>query len=63
MALRFRPTAPGLLSLTIIPSVITVGNLQDTGQFLAIGTFSSVPYVRDLTDTLKWISAFPASSR
>ena len=48
-----------LLSLTIIPSSITVGNLQDTGQFLAIGTFSTVPYVRDLTNssTLTWISS------
>ena len=30
-----------LLSLTIIPSALAVGNLQATGQFLAIGTFSS----------------------
>jgi hypothetical protein len=51
-----------LLSLTIIPSSITVGNLQDTGQFLAIGTFSTVPYVRDLTNSpsLTWISALPS---
>ena len=51
-----------LVSLTIIPSSITVGNLQDTGQFLAIGTFSSSPTVRDLTNspTLTWISATPS---
>jgi uncharacterized protein YjdB len=51
-----------LLSLTILPSSITVGNLQDTAQFLAIGTFSSVPYVRDLTNspTLTWLSAEPS---
>jgi hypothetical protein len=51
-----------LLSLTIIPSSITVGNLQDTGQFLAIGTFSTVPYVRDLTNSpsLTWISDVPS---
>jgi uncharacterized protein YjdB len=57
-------TAPEpLLSLTIIPSSITVGNLQDTGQFLAIGTFSSTPTVRDLTNspTLTWISTLPNS--
>jgi uncharacterized protein YjdB len=50
-----------LLSLTIIPSTITVGNLQDTGQFLAIGTFSTPPTVRDLTNspTLTWISSAP----
>jgi Bacterial Ig-like domain (group 2) len=51
-----------LLSLTIIPSSITVGNLQDTGQFLAIGTFSSAPTVRDLTNSsaLTWISSTPS---
>lgn len=50
-----------LTSLTIIPSAITVGNLQLTGQFLAIGTFSVPPFVRDLTNspTVKWISATP----
>ncbi|HZD49097.1 MAG TPA: Ig-like domain-containing protein, partial [Silvibacterium sp.] len=48
-----------LLSLTIIPSSITVGNLQDTGNFLAIGTFSSPPYVRDLTDSVTWFSSAP----
>ena len=51
-----------LLSLAIIPSSITVGNLQDTGQFLAIGTFSTSPTVRDLTNspTVTWISATPS---
>lgn len=55
-------TGGSILSLTIIPSSITVGNLQDTGQFLAIGTFSTSPYVRDLTNspTLTWISAAPS---
>ena len=54
-------TAPPepLLSLTIIPSSISVGNLQDTGNFLAIGTFSSSPYVEDLTNTVTWLSSFP----
>jgi len=51
-----------LLSLTIIPSSITVDNLQDTGQFLAIGTFSTAPYVRDLTNSpsTTWISDVPS---
>lgn len=51
-----------LVSLSIIPSSITVGNLQDTGQFLAIGTFSTEPYVRDLTNSpiLTWISSAPS---
>jgi uncharacterized protein YjdB len=50
-----------LLSLTIIPSSLSVGNLQGTGQFLAIGTYSTPPYVRDLTNSpnLTWISSFP----
>lgn len=56
------PSGTGMLSLTIIPSSITVGNLQDTGQFLAIGTFSTAPFVRDLTNssTLNWVSSVPS---
>jgi uncharacterized protein YjdB len=54
-------TAPPepLLSLTIIPSSITVDNLQDTGNFLAVGTFSAAPYVRDLTNSVTWLSSEP----
>jgi uncharacterized protein YjdB len=53
-------TAPkDLLSLAIIPSQIGVGNLQSTGQFLAIGTYSTVPYVRDLTNSVQWITSAP----
>jgi Bacterial Ig-like domain (group 2) len=50
-----------LLSLTIIPASITVGNIEGTGNFLAIGTFSTVPYVRDLTNSVTWISTAPNS--
>jgi hypothetical protein len=55
-------TVEPLISLTIVPDSITVGNLQDTGQFLAIGTFATAPYVRDLTNspTLTWISSVPS---
>ena len=55
-------TPDTILSLTIIPSEITVGNLQDTGQFLAIGTFATAPAVRDLTNSssLTWISSTPS---
>lgn len=51
-----------ILSLTIIPSSITVGNLQDTGQFLAIATYSTSPTIRDITNAtnLTWISANPS---
>jgi uncharacterized protein YjdB len=55
-------TAPEpLVSLTIIPASLSVGSLQQTGQFLAIGTFSVAPFVRDLTNapTTTWISSFP----
>ncbi len=48
-----------LTSLTIIPGTITVGNLQDTGNFLAIGTFSAAPFVRDLTNSVAWLSSTP----
>jgi len=48
-----------LLSLTIIPSSITVGDLLDTGNFLAIGTFSTAPTVRDLTNSVQWLSSEP----
>lgn len=55
-------TAGSLISLTIIPSSITVGNLQGTGQFLAIGTFSTPPTIRDLTNSpsLIWLSSAPS---
>jgi hypothetical protein len=53
------PAPEPLLSLTIIPSTITVGNLQDTGNFLAIGTFSTSPTIRDLTNSVTWLSSFP----
>jgi hypothetical protein len=48
-----------LLSLSIVPSSITVGNLQDSGNFLAVGTFSVTPYVRDLTNSVTWLSSAP----
>jgi hypothetical protein len=50
-----------LLSVTIIPSGITLGNLQATGQFLAIGTFATPPYVRDITNSAQtqWITSAP----
>jgi uncharacterized protein YjdB len=59
VAVSNTPAPDPLLSLTIIPSTISVGNLQDTGNFLAIGTFSVAPYVRDLTNTVTWRSSFP----
>jgi hypothetical protein len=54
------PAPEPLLSLTIIPSSISVGNLQDTGNFIAIGTFSTAPTVRDLTNSVTWLSSEPS---
>ena len=47
--------------MTIIPDSLAVGAIGATGQFLAIGTFSNAPYVRDLTNSADttWISSFP----
>jgi hypothetical protein len=57
-------TGPGasggnILSLTIIPSGIVFGSLGDSGQFLAIGTFSTAPTVRDLTNSVTWLTSEP----
>jgi uncharacterized protein YjdB len=54
------PAPEPLLSLTIIPASITVGNLLDAGQFLAIGTFSTPPTVRDLTNSVTWSTSAPS---
>jgi uncharacterized protein YjdB len=61
VAISITPAPEPLLSLTIIPSSLTVLNLQGTGNFLAIGTYATAPYVRDLTNSpnLTWISSFP----
>jgi hypothetical protein len=59
VAVSNTPAPEPLLSLTIIPSSIAVGNLQGTGNFLAYGTFSAAPYVRDLTNTVTWRSSEP----
>ena len=48
-----------ILSLTIIPSGIVFGSLTESGQFLAIGTFSTAPTVRDLTNSVKWLTSEP----
>lgn len=48
-----------ILSLTVIPSGIVFGSLGESGQFLAIGTFSTPPTVRDLTNSVTWITSEP----
>jgi len=49
----------GILSLTIIPSGIVFGALGESGQFLAIGTFSTAPTVRDMTNSVTWLTSAP----
>jgi hypothetical protein len=48
-----------LLSINIVPAGITVSNRGMTGQYLAFGTYSTTPTVRDLTNTVTWISTSP----
>jgi hypothetical protein len=60
VAVSATPAPEPLLSLVIIPGTISVGNLQDTGQFLAIGTYSTTPNVRDLTNSVNWLSSSPS---
>jgi hypothetical protein len=48
-----------ILSLTIIPSGIDLAHIRDSGQFLAIATFSSAPTVRDVTNQVTWFTSEP----
>ena len=57
------PAPEPLLALQIIPTSITVDNILDNGQFLAIGTYSTSPTVRDLTNSVQWLALRPACSR
>ena len=42
--------AEPLLSITILPTSVSTGNLYGTTQFLAYGTFSTPPTVQDITN-------------
>jgi uncharacterized protein YjdB len=59
VSVTLTPAPEPLLALQIIPSSITVGNLLDSAQFLAIGTYSTSPTVRDLTSSVTWLSSSP----
>ncbi len=67
--------AEPLLSITVLPGTVTIGNLEGTAQFLAYGTFSTPPTVMDITNgidrsdfksAVTWISGlqtyFPITS-
>jgi hypothetical protein len=60
--------AEPLLSIAVVPGSITTDNLLGTGQFLAYGTFSTPPFVQDITNGINhngyvakvnWISDAP----
>jgi uncharacterized protein YjdB len=59
VAVTLTPAPVPLLSIELIPTSITVGNLQDTGNFIAVGTFSQYPYIRDITNSVTWLSSTP----
>lgn len=46
-----------LTSLTLIPTTQTVGEVGETAQFLAIGTYSTAPLTADLTNQVTWVSS------
>lgn len=48
-----------LLSINIVPGGVTVSNKGMTGQFLAFGTYSETPTIRDITNSVTWISTSP----
>jgi uncharacterized protein YjdB len=48
-----------LISINVVPGETTVSNKGMTQQYLAFGTFTTVPTIRDITDTVTWISLEP----
>ena len=48
-----------LMSINVVPSDVTVSNKGMTAQFLAFGTYSTSPTVRDITNSVTWISTLP----
>jgi hypothetical protein len=46
-----------LTSLSVIPALQLVGEVGETAQFLAIGTYSTAPLTADLTNQVTWISS------
>lgn len=48
-----------LLSLNVVPGTTTVYNKSQIQQYLAFGTYSTAPSVRDLTNKVTWVSLDP----
>jgi uncharacterized protein YjdB len=45
-----------LLSINVVPGDATVSNKGMTTQFLAFGTYSATPTVRDITNEVTWVT-------
>lgn len=54
-------TSEPILSLEVIPDSITVNDYYLSGQFIAIATYSTAPYVKDVTNDshTTWLSSTP----
>jgi hypothetical protein len=48
-----------LIAINVIPTDIAVTTKGQSGQFLAFGTYSTTPTVRDLTDKVTWYTSSP----
>jgi hypothetical protein len=48
-----------LISIDVVPGDTTVSNKGMTQQYLAFGTFTTTPTLRDITDSVTWISLEP----
>jgi small basic protein len=48
-----------LISINVVPTSTTVSNKGMTQQYLAFGTFTTIPTIRDITDSVTWISLSP----
>ena len=48
-----------LISINVVPPSVTVSNKGMTQQYLAFGTFTTIPTLRDITDSVTWITLDP----
>jgi hypothetical protein len=48
-----------LISINVVPLATIVSNKGMTQQYLAFGTFTTIPTIRDITDSVTWITLEP----
>jgi hypothetical protein len=53
------PSPEPLISINVVPGDTTVSNKGMTQQYLAFGSFTTVPTYRDITDSVTWITLDP----